>query len=379
MDISDSSSQFPLNSQTLPAKQFQLGVVGSYLGHARFGAALRRLHNVKTVAIADADTRSARGWASELPGKPAIFVNVQKMLDAHPELEGVIVACSLADRATAIEACSAAGTPVLCEFPFASNLSGLDRLAPLAATNIILATVPYLHEPAFTETEFALEQNTVGEISRVRCEVSFPLNANYALDSGVLPVSIDLYDLLQVVACRTIDLCTRWLGEPLSVNADIDLPHHAAIAGRRASDPIANLIINHVNGQATHMLKLSRSVQPAERYLLTGKSGTLTLMCSSGEKAISGPELSVQVAGQRPAYLYQSPEGINPLTETSETLLLHFIEKVRLRDAGNPADYARLRSIFETVQAAFLSAKEGIRIPLPLVNPPDINSILETG
>lgn len=378
--------------QSVPERPFQVAVVGSYLGRARFGAALLNLPSIKVVGIVDTDSRSARGWARELPGKPAVYDSTSTLLAAQPNLDGVLVTTARGDRGAAIEVCVAAGIPVLTEFPYTRSLAEMDLLARIAAERgaistgaegpqgpiQITAAFTHQHEPALIELERAILQGSAGPISRVRCEVSFPLGAGYALENGVVPISIDWYDLLQVVACRSLDLCRRWLGEAVSINADIDLPHHSAIAGRRAADPVANLIVANERGQSTHLLKLSRSVHPSERYLLTGTLGSLELIRCTGEKAALGPSVSIQLNGQRPQRLYSAPDTIDVAAQAAAAVLLEFAGAARSRDpVANSIPESR--AVLEAVQAAFVSAREGIRIPLPLHNSPDIDSILEAG
>ncbi len=365
-------------SQTLPALRTKLAIVGSSLGRVRYGAALAGATGINVVGIVDADLRAGRGWAREFPSKPAVYASVDKLLEARPELDGVIVAGATEDRPAAIELLASVGIPVLTEFPFTKTLAELDRLAAIAdsSRSSIIPAFTHRHENAVQEVKRIVDGGGVGAIGRLRCEVSFPLSATYALENGLIPVSIDWYDLLQVVACRTLDLCIGWLGNPESINADIDLPHHAALVGRRAADPVANLIVNHVAGQSTHLLKLSRSVQPTERYLLSGERGTVELVRCEGEKLASGPTVRVQNSNSKPETVYASDDFEADLTMASTILVDEFTESIR-SGSSSGVSLTDARTVLETVQAAFASARDGIRTPLPLLKPVDVDGILE--
>jgi predicted dehydrogenase len=271
-----------------------------------------------------------------------------------------------------------AGIPVLTEFPYTKSLVKMDRLNNVAGNSRsrIVPALAHRYEPAALEIDRLLANGSVGAIIRVRCEVSFPLSAAYALENGVVPVSIDWYDLLQVVACRTVDLCRRWLREPVSVNADIDLPHHTALAGRRAADPVANLLVMHERGQATHLLKLSRSVQPTERYILYGERGSVELVRCEGEKLASGPTVRIHRSESKPETIYAAEDFASELAIASANMLTDFVGMIQF--APPVSDLVReARRVLETVHGAFASARDGIRTPLPLAEPVDVDGILE--
>ena len=366
--------------QSLPERPTRLAIVGAYLGRARFGAAFAQLPLIKVAGVVDSDARTGRAWARELPGKAAFYSTVAALLQAEQELDGIVIAGALADRASGIDAAVSAGVSVLSEFPYTKTIAQMDRLFTLAddMNSRILPVRLHRYEAAATALNRVLEEGRVGSISRVRCEASFPLGAAYALENGVVPVSIDWYDLLQVVAARTIDLCQIWLGAPESINADIDLPHHAALAGRRASDPVANLIITHARGQSTHLLRLSRSVQPTERYLLHGQRGSAELVRCDGEKLKSGPTVRIILHGTKPETVYAADDPASDFAASSANQLTNFADSVRF---GSPAlqTSTEARIVMETVQAAFASARDGIRTPLPLAEPVDVDGILEGG
>ena len=193
-----------------------MAFLGSYLGRARFGAALGRVPLVKVIGVVDSDSRTGRSWARELPGKPTFYTSIDILLAAQPEIDGIVIGCALPDRAAAIEILVSAGIPVLTEFPYTKSLAEMDRLSNIGGATAarIIPALTHRFDSAVLKLDGVLQNRMAGSINRVQCEVSFPLSAGYALVNGVVPVSVDWYDLLQVVAARTIDLCQRWLGKP---------------------------------------------------------------------------------------------------------------------------------------------------------------------
>ena len=166
-----------------------------------------------------------------------------------------------------------------------------------------------------------------------------------------------------------------WQAESV-INADIDLPHHDALVGRRAADPVANLIVTHERGQSTHLLRLSRSVQPKERYWLQGEHGSFELVRCEGEKLAAGPIVRTHLANSKPETVYAADDYESELTSAAANLLADFADIIRGgSSSANPL--AEARTAFETVQAAFASARDGIRTQLPLIEPVDVDAILE--
>ena len=174
--------------ELLPVRRAQLAIVGSYLGRTRFGPALCSIPSIKVIGVVDSDSRAARAWARELPGKPTAYTSVEKLLDAQAEVDGFIVACALPERAAAIEAIASVGIPVLTEFPYTTTLAEMDRVIDIAASagSRLAPALPYRYEPASDEIACTMDKGIVGNIARVRCEVSFPLGAAYALENGVV-------------------------------------------------------------------------------------------------------------------------------------------------------------------------------------------------
>lgn len=368
----------PDSSETLPVRPLRLGIAGQYLGRARYGAALAALPTLQVIGIADADSRAARAWARELPGRPPVFADLLALLAALPDLDALLMSMPLPERAGGIKTALHAGKPVLCDFPFADSLSVTDRLITLAAQEqtLLMPTMPHRFDPYFQEASRMVAMGRMGALRQVRCEWNFPLGGSFALENGVVPEDSDWYDLLQAIACQTIDVCCWWLGAPLSVNADIDLPAYTRLAGRRASAPVANLIVTHERGQATHLLSRSRSVQPGERYLLTGDADSLELLVSAGEAAsVVAPSLKLRPLDRRPESVLPTNHN-QPLPSLRiQGQLLDFAHCIRT-DASPEVTAEEARRAQETLHAAYLSARDGIKIPLPLRRLPDIDALL---
>ena len=359
-----------------------IGVLGASTARFRFGRALALISGgqAQIAGIVDEDVRNGRAWSRELPGKPPVFATSDQLLLGVPHLDAVVVSAAFSQRISVAETFLEEGVSVLTEFPNSTSLNSLDSATMLGRANSALLVPLLLHryEEVFKVAQSSIDAGAIGTPLRMKSEISMPLNPAACLESGLIPTGADWYDMLQVVAFRSMDYAAEIFGAPRSINADFDLPQHAELAGRRETDPIANIIAGHDGGQSTHLLKLSRSVHPYERYLIAGERGLLEMVLSHGETGatIHGPELYLHRTGTRPVTLFSTEPDIETSAYRNERALLAGLHMLRIKEEGVHRLLAA-RSAMEAVHAAFVSAREGIKIPLPLIPAPDIDSLLQ--
>ncbi len=373
----------PISSSVLlPDRPLHIGIFGATAARLRFGRALSLISGgqVQIAGIVDEDARNGRAWSRELPGKPPVFATPDQLLLGAPQLDAVVVSAAFSQRISVAETFLEEGVSVLTEFPNAVSLNALDSAAMLGRANSAALVPLLLHrcEEVYKVALSSIEAGAIGTPLRLKSEISMPLNPAACLESGLIPTGADWYDMLQIVAFRSMDYAMEVLGGPRSVNADFDLPQHADMVGRRQTDPIANIIAGHDNGQSTHLLKLSRSVHPYERYLFAGERGILEMVLSHGETGatVNGPELYLHRTGSRPKTLYSTEVDIESTSYRNERALLAGLQLLKNKEDGVQRLLAA-RGAMEAVHAAFVSAKEGIRIPLPLIPAPDIDALLQ--
>ncbi len=170
--------------------------------------------------------------------------------------------------------------------------------------------------------------------------------------------------------CHTADVCRWWLGDALTVSADIDLQGGNG-SGARQAGALANVIVTHERGQSVHHLARVRSTQSDERYKVLGAQGHLELILNPGASLVAGgavSSLTRHVSGQRPESLATS-ERVTPDMDATAAryrlLLAHFADCVQTACAPLVRG-ADARAALEIVQAAYLSSQEGTKISLPL-------------
>ena len=116
----------------------RIGLAGAGRIGARHAAALCALPEVDSLLIADADADRARTVAARLPpdARAAPLDTVEELFTAG--LDGVIIAAATDAHADLVTRAVAAGVPVFCEKPLASDVDGTFHVVAAAAA----ASVP---------------------------------------------------------------------------------------------------------------------------------------------------------------------------------------------------------------------------------------------
>lgn len=124
----------------------RIGLAGAGRIGARHAAALRALHEVETLVIADADPSRARALAARLVHRPRALT---AFADAPPReaevvalddvaylfsagLDGLVVAAATDAHAELVTRAVACGVPVFCEKPLAGDLDGTFQIVSAA-------------------------------------------------------------------------------------------------------------------------------------------------------------------------------------------------------------------------------------------------------
>ncbi|MEO3825079.1 Gfo/Idh/MocA family oxidoreductase [Actinomadura sp. B10D3] len=111
----------------------RIGLAGAGRIGARHAAALCELPDVDALVIADADPDRARDLAGRLPPGRGVTAldGVEALFSAG--LDGLVVAAATDAHADLVQRALAAGNPVFCEKPLASDLDGTFQIVRAAA------------------------------------------------------------------------------------------------------------------------------------------------------------------------------------------------------------------------------------------------------
>lgn len=350
-----------LDSDVSPAP-ITLAVIGCVAAHLHYQHAFASIPNLKIVAVADSDLSVAKSWA-RLIGRLPFFPSLAELLQAQPDVQGIVIASPLPERTADIETALRAGKSVLCDMPFADSLSATDALCSLANANdaLLMPAFPRRFDPFFADFGAWLAVSETAP--QIRCERTFTLeNAELITKANTLVARSET--LMQAAASHSIDICLHWLGTAETLSADVILPQPENTArGRMPQETLVTLLIGQERGQSVVRLTSTRAVQTAERCTCIGRDGTLELIASPGTAAATDTPPAVFLTGAD-----QRPTALNPdreLVDRDALLLSHFVDCLQ---NGTPPILTckNARAAMEILHAAMLSARDGSKISLPL-------------
>ncbi len=345
-----------------PVAPVKIAAVGCVAAHLHYGCAFTALDTVQIVAVADSDLSVAKAWA-RLIGKLPFFPSLSELLQAHPDIDAVLIASPVPERTADIRTALNAGKSVLSEAPFAPNLKEYDILCILAETQkaLLMPAFPRRFDPYFAD--FGTHLTLTETLPQIRYERTFTLENPETLTQEKT-FAARSKTLMETAACHAVDICLHWLGEAVTLSADVILPDETSpTRGRMPQETLVTLLIGQERGQSVVRLTSTRALQTAERCTYIGKEGTLELIASPGTSAATNtpPALFLTRHDQRPSELNPSGEPI----ERETALLAHFADCIQ---NGIPPKLtcADARAAMEIISAAMLSAREGSKISLPL-------------
>jgi predicted dehydrogenase len=337
-------------------------VIGCVAAHLHYQHAFASLSHLKIVAVADSDLSVAKSWA-RLIGRLPFFPSLTELLEAHPDIQSVVIASPLPERTADIEIALNAGKSVLCDVPFAESLAECDRLCRLAEENsaLLMPAFPRRFDPFFAD--FGALLTVADSAPQIRCERTFTLE-NAELTTRENTFAARSKTLMEAAASHAIDICLQWLGTAETLSADVILPDAGSVArGRMPQETLVTLLIGQERGQSVVRLTSTRALHTAERCTFIGRDGTLELIASPGTAAATDtpPAVFMTSADQRSVALNPDREPV----DRDALLLAHFTDCVQ-NGAPPLLTCADARAAFEILHAAALSAREGSKISLPL-------------
>jgi predicted dehydrogenase len=387
-DLVPEAGKSPLASFCTPAEaapRLRVALVGCVNAPLQYAAALSAHPRVVLVALVDSDRSAARAWSRPLGTRIPIFETVAELLADTLEIDASVVVSPIEARASDASMLLAAGVAVLCEPPCAATLAAADALLETAGSTeaLLMPAFTRRFEPGITELARRAAGGEVGTPRQVRCGWRFP-----CLSTSVeIPADAETRGwrtLWPSLACQTVDLARWWLGEAISVSADLDVYEEGEDRRARRMEAFANIIVNHEHGHAIHQLARVRSTVAEEQYKLTGADGEI-------EITLSGPGVSPDEAARpvlRPFWRPAGPlvadeaEEIDPMPTQGSApvarcrrLLAHFADCV---NAGAVArlQASDLRAAVEIACAAILSSSDQTKVAIPLRGAADAGAVL---
>jgi predicted dehydrogenase len=363
----------------ISATPLRVGIAGCALGRLRYGAALSALPECEVVGLADADEREAKAWSRELRTKPPVFETLSALLEATPDLDAVLLASSLRERAEQIGLAGRLGKAILCEVPFGATLAETDAALQEAQHALIMPVFPRRFDPHLVEMTELAADGALGALRQARGEWSVPA-------AGVNPIEGDAGDgwhaLLQYASCQALDLCSLWMGDSQAISADVNFTLHTGMRPTlgRSAEHLATLLVTNATGNSAIQINRIRATTPSERYTLSGTKGHLEWTADGGtaRPTTAAPTLLRYGAGAKPERVaVDAPDNVPNAVLRMHHLLCHFIDCVQGADEAQ-FGAKEARAAQEAAHAAYLAAQEENKVSLPLRRSVDLAALLKT-
>ncbi|MBX6768512.1 MAG: Gfo/Idh/MocA family oxidoreductase [Actinomadura rubrobrunea] len=173
----------------------RIGLAGAGRIGARHAAALREMPEVDSLVVADADARRAQALATG-PGVRAVG-SVEELFEA--DLDGLVVAAATEAHTALVARGVAAGVPVFCEKPLATDLDGTFQMVRSAAAAGVPVQVGFQRrfDAGYVAAREAVATGRLGWLHTVR-SCSFdpaPPPPSYVPGSGGLFRDCAIHDL----------------------------------------------------------------------------------------------------------------------------------------------------------------------------------------
>lgn len=326
--------------------KLRIGIIGCGDSARRYAASASL--ECEVAAVMDSDAITARQFAREV-GAARVHSDHWDLIQ-DGTIEAVLIASPSWIRGHQAREALEAGKHVLCNAPLGRTLEECDLLTQTAARRDLLLMTGFLPRD-IAAIQFATHEihaGTIGEPIQVRCDRS-----SYVPKEERRNGARTWTEAFSTQAGETLDLSRLWLGEALTVSADVQ-----AEPGARQAEDVGNMIVNHERGVSVHHITRASHQTPVHRYLVDGTEGSILVQrfARTGESFQVTLFRKGRVAGDLTRDAAQRPQS---------QILDRFAARVRAMPAED-CDVEDGRKAVEGVLAAFLSSRERIKVSLPL-------------
>ncbi|MBR9915736.1 MAG: Gfo/Idh/MocA family oxidoreductase [Algicola sp.] len=242
------------------------GIIGLGNIATKFAQDLLTVEGAKLYAVASRNQQKANGFATKFDVE--IAYSDYESLASDPNIDAVYIATPHALHKAHSLMCLEKKKAVLCEKPFAMNLSEVDTMIASAKDNRTL-----LMEAMWTyflpHYQFALEQlkkKTFGAITKI--EADFGFKPDFNLESRVFKKSLGGGSLLDI-GIYPIFAALSTLGEPLRVDSKATFFDNGV-------DASCFIILNYANDVEAH-LKSTLTEKTATEAIFYCERGTIKI------------------------------------------------------------------------------------------------------
>jgi myo-inositol 2-dehydrogenase/D-chiro-inositol 1-dehydrogenase/scyllo-inositol 2-dehydrogenase (NAD+) len=353
-----------------------LGIIGCGWG-ARdlYAPVFKHLANGRLVACTDASRDSAEGFRV-LSGAERVAGDLDDLL-SDPAIDAVMVLTPPHVHAEQVAAIARARKHVYCEKPMAKTVEQAQAMVDACRENGIILQVGFMKRfnPSFLAAKQAIDDGRLGDLFEMRAVWdNARVGAGKATNYRHLLIAGGGY--LQEDGSHPIDVCRWFLGEVAEVSAEV----LRVASDRFENDDVALVMMRHRNHalSSLHITMLTHRTG-MESYEVFGTHGTLLMRWHyHSMHSLEPAEVRLYEHSTRTTDLTLStswdPEHEYIANWQYLNELRHFCDCVlEGREPGVTGEDGK--ATVEIVNAAYVSALEHRKVPLPLDHSPEFEAL----
>ena len=345
-----------------------IGILSFAHGHSNvYCQVIRNFKDAEVIAAWDANPE--RGQAAAQKAEIDFRPRVEDIL-ADPRIDAVIVTAETNNHAGLIEQAAAAGKHILCQKPLATTLADCDRIIAAVKKHGVKFSMALQmrHDPVNQKIKELLQAGAVGKVAVVRRRHSLGVLLDPNFVNGFTRWHVDPVANVGMFfdeAAHTNDWYYWMLGQPRSVMAEID-----NVTTQIAADDNGVAVYRFQNGEIGELQQSSTTLAAVSTTEIYGDEGTIVQDYGDAPGAATPrPDNAPALRLIRKGETQWTDFGFSIPKSQAERLMnipRPFVNYLRgLSDQTISAEEGRVA--VEMSIGAYLSAKEGRRVALPLI------------
>ena len=357
-------------------KKVGLGLIGCGFGsQALYGSFFKYLENGELVGVTDIDEKRAKECA-QMSGARKIYKDYREMV-ADPEVDAVLILTPPFAHLEPVIAAAKAGKHVYCEKPMARTVSEAQAIIDVCCQNGVKLQTAFMKRAnlSFLKVKSLLDEGVIGQVFSMRaiwdnCRSKLDAKNGYRLNA------ISGGGFLQEDGSHPLDVIHWWLGEVEEVSGYVQIVD----PNRWDSEDTAVVSMKHKNGciSTLHITLLTQRTG-MESYEVFGTGGTLLMQWPYHSTKTLEPAIIRVFKGSDTVKDYTLYTSWNPQVELEASW--QYLRELRsfcnciLTDTDPEVPGEAGRAVVEIINAAYISADENRKVPLPLDKDPDFDKI----
>jgi len=179
-------------------QEVNVGIIGSGFMGTLYGRIYHQMEGVKVIAVLDIDAQRAKSLAEELGAKVYFGVNYAEVIDAHPELDAIIITTPEHAHVDPALAVIQAGKHIFLDKPLATSTKDARMILDALKGKNLISMLGYSlrFEPRYAAVKTSVQRGDVGEVIHFVARRNVPLPVLKRLEARVeSPFWVGVHDI----------------------------------------------------------------------------------------------------------------------------------------------------------------------------------------